>query len=344
MVFPVMVTSPIGAPARTPAAYRPIEIRDASGLSYASFLRDYVGTNRPVVVRNATQDWPALRKWTPPYFKERFGERLIDVGHNERMRFDAFIDGVLASTHDKPGPYMYRLFFHQHLPEVLSDLSPPNPYSFPRRHASPLMPEFWRRPDGYLKLLIGGIGGRFPVMHFDTENAHAAITEIYGDKEFILYAPSDTPNLYPNPKLPNQSLVDDPHSQDLARFPLLAKATQFRTVLVPGDTIFVPCGWWHAARALSPSVSVCSNIIDRSNWPGFVAEVTRPVDGKGSARQAAKRAYFVGLGYLLTALEDLQERFPRVAKALVIPTRIAPATAQVARDPATMRLRIRFAP
>ncbi len=321
-----------------------MEIRESSGLSYTAFLRDYVRSNRPVVVRNATREWPALRKWTPQFFKESFGERFIQVGHNQRMRFDEFIDGVLASTHDKPGPYMYRLFFHQHLPEVLSDLSPPNPYSFPRRHASPLMPEFWRRPDGYLKLLIGGIGGRFPVMHFDTENAHAAITEIYGDKEFILYAPSDTPYLYSDPKLPNQSLVDDPHSQDLGRFPLLARATQFRTVLVPGDTIFVPCGWWHAARALSPSVSVCSNIIDRSNWPGFVAEVTRSGGGHNPARQAAKKAYFTGLGYLLTALEDLQGRFPRVANALILPERIAPATAAVARDPATMRMHIRFAP
>jgi hypothetical protein len=320
-----MVTSPIGGPARTPAAYRPIEIRDASGLSYATFLRDYVGTNRPVVVRNATQDWPALRKRTPPFFKERFGERLIDVGHNERMRFDAFIDGVLASTHDKPGPYMYRLFFHQHLPEVLSDLSPPNPYSFPRRHASPLMPEFWRRPDGYLKLLIGGIGGRFPVMHFDTENAHAAITEIYGDKELFSTRRRTLPISIRTRNFPRQSdaISDRPRSgrHYLRTLPLVACGAR---------PFAVGFGLLQHHRAIE-----LAGLRGRGHQTGRVrVRLVRKL----------KRAYFIGLGYLLTALENLQERFPRVAKALVVPARIAPATAQVARDPATMRLRIRFAP
>jgi hypothetical protein len=337
-------TSPLVGAGRVRAPHRPVEVREADGLPYAEYLRDYVRANRPVVVRNATRAWPALRKWTPQFFKERFGDRMVKVGHGVQMRFDDFIDGVLASTNEKPGPYMYRLFFHQHLPDVLPDLSPPNAYAFPRRHASPLMPEFWRRPDGYWKLLIGGVGGRFPVMHFDTENAHATITEIYGDKEFILYSPSDTPYLYPKPEMPNQSQVDDPHDQDLSRFPLLAEATQYRTLLVPGDTIFVPCGWWHAARAVTTSISVCQNIIDSSNWAGFVDEVSKPGEGRSPARQLAKRAYLTSLGHVLTGVETLQERFPRTAKALTLPARIGPATAEVARDPTTMHLRIRSAP
>src|SRR5579859_525753 len=165
------MATPAPAPVagRVRASHRPVDIREAEGLPYEDYLRDYVRKNRPVVVRNSTRDWPALRKWTPQFFKENFPDRMVAVGHGQTMRFDEFIDGVLASTHEKPGPYMYRLFFHQHFPDVLPDLSPPNVYSFPRRHASPLMPEFWRRPDGYWKLLIGGVGGRFPFMHFDTE-------------------------------------------------------------------------------------------------------------------------------------------------------------------------------
>jgi hypothetical protein len=328
------------APGRVLAPSQPVESRQARDLPYQVFLRDYVRAKRPLVVRNAVSTWPALAKWTPDFFKQQFASKLVQVSYTEQMNFADFIDGVLASTEARPGPYMYRLFVHEHLPEVLGDLSPPNAYAFPRRYASPLMQEYWRRPDGYLKLLIGGIGGRFPVMHFDGENAHATITEIYGDKEFLVYAPEDSAYLYPSPKRANHSLVDDPRNQDLQRFPLLAKATQFRAILAPGDMVFVPCGWWHTARALSPSISVGMNLLDDSNWRGFVAEICGPVSLR--PRQLLKRMYFNGLGHLLSVLEGMQRKFPRAAGRMAIPRLLAPDSSAVARDPSLKPLRIKF--
>jgi hypothetical protein len=323
-----------------PAAPLPIETRDSADLPYDVFVRDYMAKNRPVVVTRSTRDWPALSKWTPEFFKTRFGSRKVQVSYEEAMTFSDFIDGVLASTNERPGPYMYRLFIHESMPELLEDLAPQNPYSFPRRYASPLMRTHWRRPDGYLKLLIGGLGGRFPVIHFDGENAHATITEIYGDKEFLMYAPGDGQYLYPNPKIPNKSLIVDPLRVDPERFPLQARATQYGAVLHPGDMVFVPCGWWHTARALGPSISVGMNIMDSSNFDGFVSQVFgangRPLTG----RRALNWMYWTGVGRILSALEQVQERLPAVARATVLPQLLAPASSAVARDPSTMKLRV----
>jgi hypothetical protein len=326
---------------RVRATSKPIEERDARDVPYEAFLRDYMAANRPLIISNATPAWPALRKWTPEFFKTRFGTKKVQVSYDEQMNFSDFIDATLASTEEKPGPYMYRLFLHEALPEVLEDLSPPNPYAFPRRYASPLMMEYWRRPDGYLKLLIGGVGGSFPVMHYDGDNDHATITQIYGDKEFIVYSPLDTPYLYASPKRANHSLVDDPHQQDHERFPLLRKATQYRSVLGPGDTVFVPCGWWHTARALSPSISVGMNTLDSSNWHGFVRSVCGPFGSSLHPKALLKRAYFETLGVALSALERAQRTFPTAAHWLVVPGALAPDTSAVARDPATKPLRIR---
>jgi len=325
---------------RVLAPSRSIEERQSRDLPYEVFLRDYVQSRRPVIVRGAVSAWPALKKWTPEYFKQKFPSKQVQVSYNEQMSFSGFIDGVLASTEEKPGTYMYRLFIHEHLPEVLADLSPPNAYAFPGRYASPLMMEYWRRPDGYLKLLVGGVGGRFPVMHFDGENAHATITEIFGEKEFLVYAPEDTPHLYPSPQRANHSLVDDPRNQDLQRFPLLAKTTQFRGILGPGDMVFVPCRWWHTARALSPSISVGMNTLADSNWKGFVAEICGPVSLR--PKQLLKRTYFEGLGGVLSLLENLQRRFPGAAARLVVPALIAPNSSAVARDPSLKPLQIKF--
>jgi hypothetical protein len=326
---------------RLPATTLRLDERDGSDLPYETFRREYVAKNRPVIVHNATPAWVAMSKWTPEYFRTRFGDKLVSVSYQERMTFADFIDGVLASTEDQPGPYMHRLFLHEHLPEVLPDVSPQNPYAFPRWYASPLMMEYWRRPDGYIKLLIGGVGGRFPVLHYDTENVHATVTEIYGDKEFVLYAPSDTPYLYPNPKQPNQSLLRDPHHADTEQFPLFARAQQYRTILKPGDMVFVPCGWWHTARALSPSISIGMNILDGTNWDGFVGEVC--ASGAGlRPKTVLKKAYLGALGRFLGWLDRLQAERPRLAHALAFPHRLAPASSAVAPDPAKSPLRIRI--
>lgn len=310
-----------------------VERRTAADLPYAAFVRDYVARNRPVVVENALPASAARQRWTPQYFRERFGDRQIQVSHSEKMAFTDFIDAVLASREDAPGPYMYRLFIGPHMPELLPDLEPLNPYAFPRRLASPLMLRPWRRPDGYLKLLIGGIGGRFPVLHYDLENAHATITEIHGDKEFVLYAPEDAASLYPKPGMPNHSTIPDVRQVDLQQFPRYAEATQYHTVLHPGDMVFVPSRWWHGARALSPSISVCQNMLDGSNWGGYVDELCRRGGGLPEPKRRAKQAYLTALGGLLSLLE----RWPRrTAAAATQPAgriaRLAPVTGAEAGD------------
>jgi hypothetical protein len=294
----------------------PVERRRAAELSYESFLRDYVDKNRPVVVEGAGDAFPAIDRWTPDYFKDRFGETQVNISFSEKMTFAAFIDAVMASREDVPGPYMYRLFIGQHLPELLGDLEPQNPYAFPRRLASPLMLRPWRRPDGYLKLLIGGTGGRFPVLHYDGENAHASITEIYGEKEFILYPPEDSAYVYPKQDMSNQSQIADPQHPDLERFPLFAKATQHHTVLHPGDMVFVPSRWWHAARVLTPSISICQNMYDASNWRGYVNEVCSSAAGVDGIKRVAKKAYLTGLGALLSTLERLPRKSSAAAGGL----------------------------
>ena len=326
-------------PARVHAVSRPVEIRDAADLPYEAFLREYMVPRRPVHLRGAVASWPALAKWTPEYFKTRFATKQVAVSYKDRMPFAEFVDQVLASTVEKPGPYMFRLFLHEELPEVLPDLIPQNPYAFPGRYASPLMFEYYRRPDGYLKLLFGGIGGSFPVMHFDGDESHAAITEIYGDKEFLLYSPDDTPYLYPSPTRANHSLVDDPYEQDLARFPLLTKATQYRAYLKPGDTIFVPAGWWHSARAATTSISVCQNMVFAPDWNEFVHLTT---GDSPSLKTRGKKAYLAAAGAVMSAMETVQRRFPRAAKALRLPAMVAPiSSTAMTRDPSTKRLRIR---
>jgi Cupin-like domain len=103
---------------------------------------------------------------------------------------------------------------------------------------------------GIPELLICGRGGRFN-LHYDSLHCLGFVTQLYGDKEFIVFAPEDSKYHYPNEDNPKFAQIDNPFAPDLERFPLFAYATPCRFVLRPGETIFDPAGWWHATRMLS---------------------------------------------------------------------------------------------
>jgi hypothetical protein len=294
-----------------------IERRSASELSYASFLNDYVRMNRPVVIEHSVPQWKAIQEWSPEFFANRFGKVTVGVTYGVKMPMAELIMRIAASSPENPGPYLHQLIIHHHLPALLQWLSPENRYGYPRRFCSPLMPKRCRRPDGYLKLLIGGPGGKFPFMHYDSDNANAIITEIYGDKAMVLFSPDDSGYLYPKDGDINVSQIEDIRNPDLDRFPLFLRATPWSTVLHPGDTIFIPSKWWHSASAVTTSISVCTNMLDSSSWKGFVDWLCRPRARWNWPLRTAARSYFTLLGYVLAAAELFQRSLPGtpIAKA-----------------------------
>lgn len=54
----------------------------------------------------------------------------------------------------------------------------------------------------------------------------------------------------------NVSQVDNIEAPDVARFPLALEAEYVDVVLGPGDSLYMPSGWWHYVRSLTPSNSV----------------------------------------------------------------------------------------
>src|ERR1700735_4298834 len=53
------------------AVWRPIAGR--FGLSAPHFVFNHLVPNQPVVVTDALQEWRATQRWTPQFFKDRFG-------------------------------------------------------------------------------------------------------------------------------------------------------------------------------------------------------------------------------------------------------------------------------
>lgn len=96
---------------------------------------------------------------------------------------------------------------------------------------------------------------------FSDEKTQKGVTQ-----SFHLYLSSRhyakaAPHLYPEARGGNGSLNKfspvDAEAPDFNRFPLFADAPGcVETVLGPDDTLFIPCGYWHYVRSLTPSFSL----------------------------------------------------------------------------------------
>jgi histone arginine demethylase JMJD6 len=245
--------------------------------SYSEFEREFLKPHRPVVISGALDGWKAS-KWTPEYFREHHPDKRFNVDGTD-YRMDDFIELVLNSSHERPAPYLRNVLIDNFLPELIPAIRPLPEYFSPNWLEGPLSQLLRSRlHNGSAELYIGGAGGKFPFLHFDSWHTHAFLCQLYGRKEFTAYAPDQAPYLYVKPDRYNQSLIADLENPDYEKFPLFARAQAMRFYLDPGEILFIPSGWWHTARILSPSITVSVNRANASNW----SELTRDMCSRAS--------------------------------------------------------------
>jgi histone arginine demethylase JMJD6 len=261
-------------------------------LSYVEFAQEFLYPRRPLVITGALENWKARAKWTPEFFKQNYGGVALHLENQpytlggflphrddgRPLTLGEFIDLVLASTEKNPAPYLRNVHIERFLPELNADLRPLPEYFQPNWLDGPLtQPLHSRLHGGRFELYIGGAGGKFPVLHFDTWHIHTFLSQIYGVKKYTLFAPDQSRYLYARG---NQSQVDL-ENPDLEKFPLFVQATRTEVDLGPGEILFVPAGWWHTTKILSPSITVSASRVNASNWRDFSqdlkARAPRPV-------------------------------------------------------------------
>jgi len=295
------------APAHKPetAAVRPEAIDRRAHLSQEEFRRDYLQPRRPVVFTRLADAWPIRARATPDDVRRAYGDHIVRL-LGEPCSLAELIDLLESSGVDKPAPYPCKFEIAKDLREMLTDVEPRFDLSLPDRQDSVLIPRALFDGVNNLEIFLGGPGGKFPYLHYDVMHLHAWITQLHGDKEFTLYSPDQGELLYPRADLPWQSAIRNHHAADLARYPLLRKARAQKVVIHAGETLFLPCGWWHTARSLTMTISVAFDQLGPDNWNDFVADVV------ARARRAGKPVRGFLLGVWLHAIDLLlrvSERF-----------------------------------
>jgi histone arginine demethylase JMJD6 len=258
----------------------------------------------PVIFTDASDAWPIRSCATPEYFRHVHGSHPVRV-LGTYCTLAQLIARLERATPDDPGPYPCKFEIAKDFRELLDDVTPRPPCSLPDRQANPLIPQRLFAGVNNLEIFFGGAGGKFPYLHYDVMHLHAWIAQLYGDKEFLLYAPDQEPFLYARPDLPWQSGVRNPFDPDFTRYPLLRKARAQRVVLHAGETLFLPAGWWHSARNLTMTISVAFDQLAADNWNAFVDDVVAQRRREGKSSRALLLGVYLHLLAPLLMLYEL---------------------------------------
>jgi hypothetical protein len=81
-------------------------------------------------------------------------------------------------------------------------------------------------------------------------------TVLYGKKRVVLFSNEESKNLYKHPF--NTRSYVDVDNPDFSKFPRLKYVTGYQETLCPGETLFMPSGYWHHMVYEEAGYAICT--------------------------------------------------------------------------------------
>ncbi len=224
------------------------------------FSDSYFKPLRPLVIQDLAKSWPASKKWSPDFFREQYGNKQVKVyddsfvaagkhymSNLKTISLKQYIDTIMTSSQN------LRMFLYNiksEIPELVDDITFPTLINGLSRN---------------FVFMFFGCKGSVTQMHFDIDMSHVFHTAMYGKKTVYLFPYEQGKNLHRYP-FTCRSYVDV-ERPDFEQYPRLKDAQGYKVELEPGETLYIPSGYWHHFVYDEPGYSVslrCTN----STWQG----------------------------------------------------------------------------
>ena len=234
------------------------QIDRVKSITKEDFIKNYFKLQKPVVIERFIEDWPAYSKWNLAYVKQVAGDKIVPLyddrpvdfkdGFNEphaTMKMSEYVDLL------KREPTKFRIFLWNVLKEV------------------PVLQKDFRFPDFGLRLMKGlpmlffGGTNSHTFMHYDIDLANIFHFHFEGKKEVILFDQKQNKYLY---KVPYSLIVRediDFSNPDFEKWPALKKVKGYKTTLEHGQVLYMPEGYWHYMKYITPGFSMSLRAIAR---------------------------------------------------------------------------------
>lgn len=227
-------------------------------LTKQEFLRDYFRPQRPVVIEKYIEDWPAYNKWSLDYIKSVAGDKEVPLYDDRPVKHDEGFNEPHATMKMadyvellKSQPTKFRIFLWNILKEV------------------PVLQKDFHYPDFGIRLMKGlpmlffGGSDSHTFMHYDIDLANIFHFHFEGNKQCILFSQSESKHLY---KIPHSLIVRediDFSNPDFEKWPALQHAKGHVAQLEHGNVLYIPEGYWHHMKYLTPGFSMSLRAIPR---------------------------------------------------------------------------------
>jgi hypothetical protein len=212
-----------------------------------------------VVIEKYIEDWPAFSKWDFEYIRKIAGDKIVPLyddrpvdhkeGFNEphaTMKMKDYIDLLLRE------PTKYRIFLWnvmKEVPELQKDFNFPE-FGIPIMKSLPM-------------LFFGGTDSH-TFMHYDIDLANIFHFHFAGKKECILFPQTEDKYLY---KIPHSLITHESinfSKPDYKEWPALQFATGYKTQLNHGEVLYMPEGYWHYMKYITPGFAMSLRSVARN--------------------------------------------------------------------------------
>jgi hypothetical protein len=242
------------------------------------FVARYLSSNRPVLVSDAVERWPA-RHWTLAALEREFGDHAVtlqssefaeervttlrsflrDVQRYERMSTDTLPPpSALPYARNVPAgageDFSAAVFARLAEGWARPYFMPVGGYVSPRQLLCSL-PNY--QPHPHRALYISPRGAA-TALHVDAGFSNALLAQIEGEKKIFLFSPAETARL---PRHPERR----PAHYLRGERPDFGNAVPVEITLRPGMMLFIPKYHWHEVYTLSASLSLTYNFVHASD-------------------------------------------------------------------------------
>tara|TARA_R110002049_G_scaffold22979_1_gene81513 strand:- start:2308 stop:3171 length:864 start_codon:yes stop_codon:yes gene_type:complete len=223
------------------------------------FLANYFKPQKPVVIERFIEDWPANTKWNLEYIKSIAGDKTVPLyddrpvdhkeGFNEPHATMKMADYINLLQKE---PTKYRIFLWNVLKEV------------PELQKDFKYPDFGLKLMKSLPMLFFGGTDSYTFMHYDIDLANIFHFHFEGEKEIILFDQSQNEYLYkvPHSLITHESI--DFSNPDYTKWPALKNASGYKTRLQHGEVLYMPEGYWHYMKYITPGFSMSLRALARN--------------------------------------------------------------------------------
>jgi len=235
------------------------EIPRVKNITKEEFIAKYFKPQQPVVIEGYIEAWPAYEKWNLEYMKAIAGDKIVPLyddrpvdykdGFNQphaQMKMSEYVD-LLQSE-----PTKYRIFLWNILKEI------------PQLQNDFTFPDFGLKLMKRLPMLFFGGTNSHTFMHYDIDLANIFHFHFEGQKQCVLFDQKQNDYLY---KIPHSLITRediDFSNPDFEKWPALKNAKGWQCELKHGDILYMPEGYWHYMKYLTPGFSMSLRAIARN--------------------------------------------------------------------------------